>query len=68
MKPGTVNWDKVNQISQLKKMGGNMKALENCNYCVDLGRGMKFSLVGIGGKDIKDQNVTLTLCKSPKGI
>ena len=63
-----VNWDKVNQLASLKKMGGNMKSLENCNYCIDLGRNMKFSLVGIGGKDIKDANVTLTLCKLSRGF
>eukprot|EP00057_Strongylocentrotus_purpuratus_P014876 XP_011669350.1 PREDICTED: fimbrin-like [Strongylocentrotus purpuratus] len=59
--PGIVNWDKVNQGATLKKMGGNMKKIENCNYAVDLGREMKFSLVGIGGQDIRDGNQTLTL-------
>ncbi|XP_071490940.1 plastin-3-like [Diadema antillarum] len=59
--PGMVNWDKVNQGEKLKKMGGNMKKVENCNYCIELGRQMKFSLVGIGGKDINDGNDKLTL-------
>jgi len=35
--------------------------LKNCNYAVDIGKKMKFSLVGIGGVDIVDGNQTLTL-------
>lgn len=38
-----------------------MEKLENCNYVVDLGKQLKFSLVGIAGKDISDGNPTLTL-------
>ena len=38
-----------------------MEKLENCNYAVELGRQLKFSLVGIAGKDISDGNPTLTL-------
>lgn len=34
---------------------------ENCNYCVELGKNCKFSLVGIDGKDLYDGNNTLTL-------
>jgi len=44
-------------------MGGKMKKIENCNYAVELGKTMKFSLVGIGGQDIHDCNETLTLGK-----
>ena len=40
-----------------------MKKIENCNYAVELGKTMKFSLVGIGGQDIHDCNETLTLGK-----
>lgn len=40
-----------------------MKKLENCNYAVDLGKQMGFSVVGIGGKDIFDGN-KLTLGKN----
>ena len=36
---------------------------ENCNYAVRLGKDLKFSLVGIDGKDINDGNETLTLGK-----
>ena len=38
-----------------------MEKLENCNYAVELGKRMKFSLVGISGKDLFDCNRTLTL-------
>lgn len=38
-----------------------MEKLENCNYAVELGKQLKFSLVGIAGKDISDGNPTLTL-------
>jgi hypothetical protein len=38
-----------------------MEKLENCNYAVELGKQLKFSLVGIAGQDISDGNPTLTL-------
>ena len=38
-----------------------MEKLENCNYAVDLGKILKFSLVGIAGQDISEGNPTLTL-------
>lgn len=41
-----------------------MEKLENCNYAVELGKQLKFSLVGIAGQDISDCNPTLTLGKS----
>ena len=44
-------------------MGGKMKKIENCNYAVEIGRKVKFSLVGVGGQDIHDCNETLTLGK-----
>lgn len=37
------------------------KKLENGNYCIELGKQLNFSLVGIQGKDIMDANKTLTL-------
>ena len=39
-----------------------MKKLENCNYAVELAQQMRFSVVGIGGKDIFDGN-KLILCE-----
>lgn len=38
-----------------------MEKLENCNYAVELGRQLNFSLVGIAGQDLNDGNATLTL-------
>jgi len=59
IKPGIVNWSKVHRkFSKLRKF---MEKLENCNYAVELGRQLKFSLVGIAGQDLNDGNATLTL-------
>lgn len=41
-----------------------MDQIQNCNYAVELGKKLRFSLVGIQGKDIYDGNRTLTLGKS----
>ena len=61
VKPGIVNWDKVNK-PPYKAMGGNMKKLENCNYAVELARQMRMSIVGIGGKDLFDgSKLTLSI-------
>ncbi|XP_055333675.1 plastin-1-like [Paramacrobiotus metropolitanus] len=59
IKPGIVNWKKV--IKTFNKMRGFIEKVENCNYAVDLGRQLNFSLVGIAGQDISDGNPTLTL-------
>lgn len=59
IKPGLVNWQRVHQtFSKLKHF---MEKIENCNYAVELGRQLKFSLVGIAGQDIYEGNPTLTL-------
>ncbi|XP_026472363.1 plastin-1-like [Ctenocephalides felis] len=59
IKPGIVNWARVHRkFSTLRKF---MEKLENCNYAVDLGKQIKFSLVGIAGQDISEGNATLTL-------
>ena len=60
VKPGVVNWDKVNK-PPFKQSSGKMKKIENCNYAIEIGKQMKFSLVGVGGQDIYDCNKTLTL-------
>ena len=41
-----------------------MKKIENCNYAVELGKQLKFSLVGIGGEDIRNGTRTLVLGKT----
>lgn len=59
IKPGSVNWSRVHRkFSPLRKF---MEKLENCNYAVELGKQLKFSLVGIAGHDLSDGNATLTL-------
>ena len=49
------------KFSKLRKF---MEKLENCNYAVELGKELKFSLVGIAGQDLSDGNQTLTLGRS----
>ena len=56
----TFNFESNREFSKLRKF---MEKLENCNYAVELGKQLKFSLVGIAGKDISDGNPTLTLGK-----
>lgn len=59
IKPGIVNWSKVHKrFTPFRKF---MEKLENCNYAVELGKQLKFSLVGIAGQDLSDGNATLTL-------
>ncbi|XP_053205055.1 plastin-1-like [Panonychus citri] len=59
IKPGVVNWKRVHsRFSNLKSL---MEKLENCNYAVELGKQLRFSLVGIAGQDIVEGNPTLTL-------
>ncbi|XP_022901244.1 plastin-2 isoform X1 [Onthophagus taurus] len=59
IKPGIVNWNRVHK--KFSNLGKFMEKLENCNYAVELGKCIKFSLVGIAGQDINEGNVTLTL-------
>lgn len=44
-----------------RRIGANMKRLENCNNVVHLCIEMKMSVVGIAGSDIRDGNMKLTL-------
>ncbi len=57
IKPGLVNWSQVNS----KKPLNIYKQCENCNYAIQLGKDLRFSLVGIAGSDIQAANKTLTL-------
>uniref|UniRef100_A0A183J1Q4 PLSL protein n=1 Tax=Soboliphyme baturini TaxID=241478 RepID=A0A183J1Q4_9BILA len=59
IKQGLVDWKKV--VVKFHKMRCMMDQIQNCNYAVDLGKQIRFSLVGIQGKDIYDGNRTLTL-------
>jgi plastin-1 len=59
VRPGCVDWSKVNSAEKCTMV---FKKVENTNYCVDLSKDpFKFSLVGVGGKDIVDGNKKLTL-------
>lgn len=53
---GIVSWVKVNKVPKNK-----FKKVENCNYCVVLGKQLKFSLVNVGGVDISSGNKKLIL-------
>ncbi|KAK0421022.1 hypothetical protein QR680_015027 [Steinernema hermaphroditum] len=59
IRPGIVNWKRV--VKRFHKLRGMMDQIQNCNYAVELGKQLRFSLVGIQGKDIYDGNRTLTL-------
>uniref|UniRef100_A0AC35FXB2 Calponin-homology (CH) domain-containing protein n=1 Tax=Panagrolaimus sp. PS1159 TaxID=55785 RepID=A0AC35FXB2_9BILA len=59
IKKGIVNWKRV--VKHFRKLQGMMDQIQNCNYAIELGKELKFSLVGIQGKDIYDGNRTLTL-------
>jgi plastin-1 len=56
LEPGIVSWTKAN-VQPTNKF----KKVENCNYCVVLGKQLKFSLVNIGGADIAEGNKKLML-------
>jgi len=60
VKPGVVEWNRVNK-PPYPRIGAMMKKIENCNLAVENGKTMKYSLIGIAGNDIYDQNRTLTL-------
>ena len=54
--PGCVVWKNVEM-----KPNNKFKKVSNCNYVVLLGKQLKFSLVGIQGSDLVDQNKKLIL-------
>lgn len=56
LEPGLVDWKKVSL-----KADNKFKKLQNTNYVIDLGKAIKFSLVGIGGVDITNGNKKLVL-------
>ena len=53
--------DSSNRIYYTNSISICLFITENCNYAIKLGKEIKFSLVGIDGKDINDGNETLTL-------
>ncbi|CZR60507.1 plastin-3 [Phialocephala subalpina] len=60
--PGSVNEKHVNQrpTGENKTMS-RFKKVENTNYAIELGKQLRFSLVGVQGADITDGQRTLTL-------
>lgn len=60
IQPGVVNWKRVT-VPPFPRLGALQKQIENCNYAVELGSAMKFSMIGIAGKDLVDGNAKLTL-------
>lgn len=53
---GCVDWKKVEM-----KPNHRLKKIHNANYAVEIGKNMKFSLVGIGGIDLVDGKKKLVL-------
>ena len=51
IKPGIVDWRRVKTVDKMSKMAAKrlQEVLGNCNYAVELGRKLNFSLVGIAG-------------------
>ncbi|KAG8532458.1 Fimbrin, actin-bundling protein [Bacidia gigantensis] len=58
---GSVNWKHVNKPPPSGGQIMRFKAMENTNYAIELGKQMRFSLVGVQGADITDGQRTLTL-------
>jgi plastin-1 len=56
IKPGCVEWKKVDQTSMNK-----FKKIANCNEAVDACKKAGLSIVGVGGIDLHDGNKKLTL-------
>ena len=64
IKPGIVDWKKRVVIKEkMSRVPARrfQQVLSNCNYTVELGKQMKFVLVGIAGSDIMEGNQTLSL-------
>ena len=58
---GSVNWRHANKSPPGGGEMSRFKAVENTNYAIELGKQMRFSLVGVQGADITDGRRTLTL-------
>lgn len=58
---GSVNWRHVNKVPAHGGEMSRFKAVENTNYAIELGKQLRFSLVGVQGADITDGQRTLTL-------
>lgn len=57
LRPGNVDWKKVSE-----KKNSRIHIIQNCNYAVDITKDkLKAVLIGVGGVDIVDGKVSLTL-------
>lgn len=56
VQPSLVNWKRVNMNPV-----GIYKKIENCNYVIELGKKLDFSLVSVDGKDFVDGKSKLAL-------
>merc|ERR1711935_411511 len=63
VKPGAVDWALVNKppYPSVDADGPSMRKIENCHYAVEIGKKLKYSLIGVAGIDIYDQTKKLTL-------
>jgi len=63
VKPGVVDWARVNMppYPSVVADGPAMRKIENCHYAVEIGKKLKYSLMGVAGIDIHEQNKKLTL-------
>jgi plastin-1 len=60
LRPGVVDWKKYSKYSD--KLHSRIHIIQNCNYVVDICKDKrKAVLVNIGGVDIVDGKVSLTL-------
>ena len=57
IKPGIVDWKRVKTLDKMSKMAAKrlQEVLGNCNYAVELGKKLNFSLVGIAGIPLYDK-------------
>ena len=53
IRPGIVDWKRVKTLDKMSKMAAKrlQEVLGNCNYAVELGKKLNFSLVGIAGEN-----------------
>jgi len=58
VEPGSVDWKR--RVERRTKKN-KFKKVSNCNYAVELGKSMQFSLVNVGGTDIYDRKKKLVL-------
>eukprot|EP00824_Muranothrix_gubernata_P025874 TRINITY_DN8670_c0_g3_i2.p1 TRINITY_DN8670_c0_g3~~TRINITY_DN8670_c0_g3_i2.p1 ORF type:complete len:1395 (-),score=360.20 TRINITY_DN8670_c0_g3_i2:56-4240(-) len=54
--PGLVDWKKVNTDAR-----SIYKKVENCNYVIELAKGLGMTIINLGGKDIAEGSRKLTL-------